>query len=178
MSLSDDALIVRCLKNDQEAGRELFVRYALFLYRLAHRTTLNQALAEEISQEAWLKIFQKLDQYQMGTSFRAWSAAICYNLCVDHLRKAQSQQSLDHATLRQIMHPRRLMPAEYAEENELLQSVLDKLHNLPEVFRTAFSLRYIEEMDYEEIADVMGCATGTARTRVFRAAQLCREQFA
>lgn len=178
MNLTDDQLVERCLKNDQDAGRELFVRYALFLHRLAYRTTLNTAVAEEVSQEAWLKIFQKLDRYQPGTSFKSWSASICYNLCVDHVRKASTRQAVDRASLKEMFYPSRLLPVEHAERNELIEQVLARLENMPDVIRTAFSLRYLEEMDYSDIAEVMGCAVKTARTRVFRATQVLREEFA
>ncbi len=175
---SDDVLVQRCIQNDQEAGRELFVRYALFLYRLAYRTTLNQAIAEEVSQEAWLKIFQKLQLYEEGTSFRSWAASICYHLCVDHIRKAHKQQTVDVTSLKQMLYPSRLIPIDYAEQNEFIESVLACIQQMPETFRTAFALRYLEDMNYQEIASIMGCAVKTARTRVFRATEVLREQFA
>lgn len=154
------------------------MRYALFIYRLAYRTTLDRSLAEEISQEAWLRIFQKLHLYQPGTSFRSWSASICYHLCIDHIRKAQNRQNVDLTALKQILYPSRLIPIDYAEQNELVEKILTCIQAMPETFRTAFTLRYIEEMKYHEIADIMGCVVQTARSRVFRATEIVREQFA
>jgi len=176
-NLTDDALVKRSLKNDNEAGKELFVRHALFLYRLAYRTTLNQAIAEEVSQEAWLKIFQKMEQYQDGTSFKSWAASICYNLCVDHVRKAHRQQNLDLTALKQMLYPARLIPAEYAERNEWMEKILRFIQTMPDVFRTALTLRYMEDLSYKDIAAIMDCPEKTARTRVHRATESLRGQF-
>ncbi len=175
--ISDDMLVKRCKKHDAAAGKELFVRYALFLRRLAYRTTLNQSIAEEVSQEAWLKIFQNLHKYQEGTSFQSWAASICYHLCVDHIRKAQRQQHVDSGVLQQLLYPAKLIPIEYAEQNEWLDKIMQYIQEMPEHFRTAFALRYIEEMKYQEIADIMGCPVKTARTRVFRATEALRAEF-
>jgi RNA polymerase sigma-70 factor (ECF subfamily) len=177
-ALSDDQLIQQCLNNNEEAGRELFIRYALYLHRIAYRSTFNQCIAEEVSQEAWLKIFQNLHTYQSGTSFRTWAARICYNLCVDHVRKKQKQQAVDQTVLKQMFYPARLLPIDVADRNETFEQVLAVLRSLPEALRTAFSLRYFEDMSYKEIANVVGCPVKTARTRVFRATQVLREEFA
>lgn len=176
-TISDDALVRRCINHDAEAGKELFVRYALFLHRLAYRTTLNQSIAEEVSQEAWLKIFQNLHTYQSGTSFKSWAASICYHLCVDYIRKAQRQEKVDANVLQQLLYPTKLIPIEYAEQREWLDRILQFIQDMPEHFRTAFTLRYLEEMKYQEIAAVMNCPEKTARTRVFRATETLREEF-
>jgi RNA polymerase sigma-70 factor (ECF subfamily) len=165
------------MEDDREAGRLLFMRYALFIYRLAYRTTLNKSVAEDISQEVWLKIFQKLDLYQQGTSFRSWSAAICYRSCVDYVRKSQRQQEIDYHALRTLFYPEKLLPIDLAEQNEFVEKVLVFLQRLPETLRIAFSLRYFEEMSYQEIGHVLECPAQTARTRVFRVTQSLKEQF-
>ncbi len=177
MKLDDDTLVLQCLNNNREAARELFVRYALFMYRLAYRSVLNQSVAEEISQEAWLKIFQNLESYNLGTSFRLWAATICHNLCVDHIRWAQKRQNIDKSAIKQLLYPTRLLPNEHAAQKEFVDKVLAFIQNMPEVFRTAFLLRYMEEMSYKEIAGIVGCTAPTARTRVFRAAESLRKQF-
>jgi RNA polymerase sigma-70 factor (ECF subfamily) len=165
------------MEDDREAGRLLFMRYALFIYRLAYRTTLNQAAAEDISQEVWLKIFQKLDLYQQGTSFRSWSAAICYRSCIDYVRKSQRQQNVDSQALQTLLYPAKMLPIEMAEQNEFIEKVLAFLQHLPDSLRIAFSLRYFEEMSYQEIGKVLECPAQTARTRVFRVTQSLKEQF-
>lgn len=176
-NMSDDQLVAHCKKNNPDAGKELFVRYAIFLHRLAHRTTLNISIAEEVSQETWLKIFQNLNKYQQGTSFKSWSASICYNLCIDHIRKVHRQQNIDEHILKQLLYPSKLIPIEWAEQNEWMEKILQFMQSMPETFRTAFTLRYLEEMKYQEIADIMKCPVETARTRVFRATESLREQF-
>lgn len=176
-SISDDTLVERCKKHDAEAGKELFVRYALFLHRLSYRTTLDQSTAEEVSQEAWLKIFQNLHSYQTGTSFKSWAASICYHLCVDHIRKTQRQDKVDANVLQQMLYPAKLIPIEYAEQKEWLEKILHFIQVMPEHIRTAFTLRYLEDLKYQEIASIMKCPEKTARTRVFRATERLREEF-
>ncbi len=176
--LTDDQLIERSLNNDAAAGKELFVRYALFLFRLAYRTTLCKATAEEVSQEAWLKIFQNLNTYQIGTSFKSWSASICYHLCVDHIRRAQRQRAVDETALKHLLYPAQFIPAQFAEQNEWLERIAHAIQELPDVFRTAFTLRYIEDLKYQEIADIMDCQVKTVRTRVFRVTEFLRQEFA
>ncbi len=177
MTPDDDTLVLQCLENSREAGRELFIRYALFIYRLSYRSILNQSIAEEISQEAWLKIFKNLHTYTPGTSFQLWAAAICHNLCVDYIRRAQTQQNVDKSVIKELLYPSRLLPIEYAEQKEFVDKVLAFIQSMPEVFRTAFTLRYMEEMSYKEIAGIAGCTEQTARTRVFRATESLRQQF-
>ncbi|MDP8244881.1 MAG: RNA polymerase sigma factor [Candidatus Hinthialibacter antarcticus] len=176
-NLTDDQLVILCKTNNAAAGKELFVRYALFLYRLAYRTTLCKTTSEEISQEVWLKIFQNLNRYQEGSSFKSWSASICYNLCVDHIRRSQRQKNLDVNLLTQLLYPAQLIPIHYAEQNEWLEKIIQHIQDMPEAFRTAFSLRYLEDMKYQEIAEIMNCQVKTARTRVFRVTESLREQF-
>lgn len=176
-NLTDDHLVKLCIDNNAAAGKELFVRYALFLYRLAYRTTLCKTTAEEISQDVWLKVFQNLNRYQEGSSFKSWSASICYNQCVDHIRRSQRQKNLDENVLTQLLYPAQLIPIQYAEQNEWIDKIIQQIQEMPEVFRTAFTLRYVEDMKYQEIATIMGCQVETARTRVFRVTQSLREQF-
>lgn len=175
---TDDELVQRCLKNDQEAGRELYMRYALFLYRLAYRCTLNQTAAEESSQETWLRIFQHMQRYQTGTSFRSWAAKICYNICIDRVRKSIRHQTIDQSVFQQLFHSNTLIPNEVAEQNEIVEKVMVYLSKIPATFRTAFSLRYFHQLSYLEIAEITGINVNTARSRVFRVTEELRLEFA
>jgi len=84
---------------------------------------------------------------------------------------------VDAGVLQQLLYPAKLIPIEYAEQNEWMEKILRYIQEMPEHFRTAFALRYLEEMKYQEIAVIMDCPVKTARTRVFRATEALREKF-
>ncbi len=175
MSFSDDELVAQCLADDIDAGQEIYVRYALFLYRLAYRTTLDPSVAEDLCQETWFRIFRNLKSFQPGSSFQAWSGSICYRLCIDYLRKQKTYSTPDRRLVVERLHQEVPHPRKTAEFSEFLQQVRSLLHLLPVPARAVFHLRHFEHMNPREIATTLGCSEVTVRTRLFRAVRVLRQ---
>lgn len=177
MLLTDDELVERCLRDDMEAGQEIYLRYALFLYRLAYKITLDKSAAEDLCQEAWLRIFKNMAEYRLGTSFRSWCASICYRLSIDFVRRRQIRDKADPGLVQNRIAQEIPSPHKETEEKEILSKVWSLLQTLPEAGRAAFILRHFDDLSYREIGEIQGCPEKTARTKVFRITQALRRHF-
>src|SRR5438046_10187474 len=136
----------------------------------------NEDEAVDLSQEAWVKGWQRLKQFQGEASFVTWMTRIIINLCLDQLRKqkrlrAESIEQLDEelgGVERQmpVVTPN---PAQRMERAELRQRIDEALGKLSCEHRTVLILHEFEEMEYKEIAKRMQCAIGTVMSRLFYA---------
>jgi RNA polymerase sigma-70 factor, ECF subfamily len=136
----------------------------------------NEESALDVSQEAWVKGWQRLKQFQRESSFVTWMTRIVINLCLDHLRKqkrlrAESIEQLDEelgGVERQmpVVNPN---PTEGLERAELRQRIDRALGQLSVEHRTVIVLHEFEELEYKEIAKRMGCSIGTVMSRLFYA---------
>jgi RNA polymerase sigma-70 factor (ECF subfamily) len=130
----------------------------------------------DLSQEAWVKAWQRLNQFQGDSSFVTWITRIVINLCLDHLRRQKRQKTdsieqMDEETggvERQlpVITPN---PTEKLERQELRTRINRALDQLSEEHRTVLVLHEFEEMEYKEIAKTMGCSIGTVMSRLFYA---------
>jgi RNA polymerase sigma-70 factor (ECF subfamily) len=132
-----------------------------------YRLTANAHDAEELTQEAFLRAMQKLDQYQAGTNMRGWLLRIATNMFLDGKRRARPKtgdMSADVAA-----------PPERAGANlermELSRQLQGALLQLPETQRTVFLLRSTEEMAFREISEMIGTTEATARWHMLQARQ-------
>lgn len=181
MPESDDIDLVQRARN-REAGalRALMTKYNRRLYRLARGIVRNDAEAEDIVQEAYVRAFTHLDTFRGDSSFATWLSRITINEALGRLR---SQRRLDdlatHGTAGEVIpfpltsksdDPERTMA-----QREILQLVEQATDRLPEVYRVVFMTRVIEGMSVEETAEILGLRPETVKTRLHRARRLVRE---
>ena len=181
----DFDLIRRC-QRETGSARELAFRTLFDLYRdrvfnLASRLLGNPADAEDVSQEAFVTVFRKLGEFRFSSRFYTWLYRVVFNLCVDHRRKSnalylpttagESGESL----LMRLADPAPDPSLTVAEGEERTRQVERALRRLSEPLRAAVVLRYMEDMPYEEIADVLGISLGTVKSRLNRAHQQLQE---
>ncbi len=175
-SAPDQALVQAAQKGDMGAFEELVARHRDKIYARAYSMMRNEDEAIDLSQEAWVKGWQRLGQFQGESSFGTWMTRIVINLCLDQLRKrkrerAESLEELDEES----GGAERQMPAVTAnptaglERVELRQRIDQALGQLSHEHRTALVLHEFEELEYKEIAKVMGCSIGTVMSRLFYA---------
>jgi RNA polymerase sigma-70 factor, ECF subfamily len=174
---SDDQKLVASAKNgDMAAYEELVARHRDKIFARAYSMVRNEEDAIDLSQEAWVKAWQRLKQFQGDSSFATWITRITINLCLDHLRKqkrqrAESIEELDEESggVERKMPIVTVNPTERLERGELRQKIDEALGQLSEAHRTVLVLHEFEEMEYKEIAKTMGCSIGTVMSRLFYA---------
>jgi RNA polymerase sigma-70 factor (ECF subfamily) len=136
----------------------------------------NEDEATDLTQEAWVKSWQRLVQFQGDSSFGTWVTRIVINLCLDQLRKrkrqrAESIEAMDEETggVERHMPVVTVNPTERLEREELRKRIDAALAQLSPEHRTALVLHEFEEMEYKQIAKTMDCSIGTVMSRLFYA---------
>ena len=161
--------------------RAEFERVALpqlsYLYTSAFYLTKDRADAEDLVQETYLRAFRFFDKFQPGTNFRAWLLSILQNLFINRDRqKRREAPTIQRETIDEVyesmVEQNENMGGGNPEHHFVSQMMDDEvemaLRGLPEEFRTAIVLVDIEELTYEESANIMECPMGTVRSRVSR----------
>jgi len=172
----DDSLVVAAKEGDMAAFEELVARHRDKLYARAFSMVRNEEEAIDLSQEAWVKAWQKLGQFKGGSSFLTWMTRIVINLCLDHLRKQKhpvslSIEQLDEETggVERQMPIVTVDPTEGLTQEELRRRIDDAMGKLTHAHRTVLVLHEFEGLEYKEIAKRMGCSIGTVMSRLFYA---------
>ena len=174
---SDDELVRSAQGGSMDAYEELVHRHRDKIYARAFSMLRNEDQALDMSQEAWVKAWQRLSQFKHNSSFTTWITRICINLCLDFIRKRQRQKldSLDKME-EELGGVERLMeeaedfnPTEMIERSELRERIDLGLDKLSHEHRTVLILHEFEQMEYKEIAKSMHCSIGTVMSRLFYA---------
>lgn len=175
-SATDEALVLAAQEGQMNAFEELVSRHRDKIYARAFSMVRNEDEAVDLSQEAWVKAWQRLKQFQGDSSFVTWMTRITINLCLDHLRrqKRQRTESIDQMDedsggVERQMPVITTNPTEGLEREELRKRISTAMDQLSEEHRTVLVLHEFEEMEYKEIARVVGCSIGTVMSRLFYA---------
>jgi RNA polymerase sigma-70 factor (ECF subfamily) len=175
-STDDRALVRAAQRGDMAPFEELVARHRDKIYARAYSMMRNEEEAIDLSQEAWVKGWQRLAQFQGESSFGTWMTRIVINLCLDQLRKQKRQrtesiEAMDEESggVERQMPVITSNPTAGLERGELRQRIDRALGQLSYEHRTVLVLHEFEEMEYKEIAKTMGCSIGTVMSRLFYA---------
>ena len=175
-SAEDQALVRLAQRGDLGAFEELVARHRDKIYARAYSMMHNEEEAVDLAQEAWVKGWQRLRQFQGESGFGTWMTRIVINLCLDQLRKQKRQrtesiEAMDEESggVERQMPIVEVNPTAGLERAELRQRIDRALGQLSYEHRTAVVLHEFEEMEYKEIAKTMGCSIGTVMSRLFYA---------
>ena len=176
-SAADDMALVRAAqKGDMGAFEELVARHRDKIYARAYSMMRNEEEAIDLSQEAWVKGWQRLVQFQGDSSFTTWMTRITINLCLDQLRRKKRQRTesieeMDEESggVERQMPVVTVNPTERLERAELRVRIDQALSQLSEAHRTVLVLCEFEQMEYKAIAKTMNCSIGTVMSRLFYA---------
>ena len=175
-ALEDETLVKRSQRGDMRAFEELVARHRDKVYSRALSMLRNEDDAVDVSQEAWVKGWQRLKQFQGESSFLTWMTRIVINLCLDQLRKHKRQKSESVEELEEEsggverqMPVLTVNPTAGLERGELRQKIDEALNKLTHEHRTVLVLHEFEELEYKEIAKRMACSIGTVMSRLFYA---------
>jgi RNA polymerase sigma-70 factor (ECF subfamily) len=175
-SADDQELVRKAQKGDMGAFEELVARHRDKIYARALSMMRNEEEAVDLSQEAWVKGWQRLVQFQGDSSFGTWMTRIVINLCLDQLRKQKRQRTEsieamdeDSGGVERQMPVVTVNPTAGLERSELRHRIDKALAKLSYEHRTVLVLHEFEEMEYKEIAKAMECSIGTVMSRLFYA---------
>ncbi len=173
-----DREIALLKKRDPDAVSALVGRYQHRLYRFLVRMVQEPATAEDLFQQTWIRLLEKIGSYDSRRNFEAWLFAIARNLAIDHLRRRRDF-SLDetddsgHAPVERVGSGGRDVLSQLLEfeRGEMLASAIAQL---PAIHREVLTLRFEEEMKLEQIAEVAGIPLSTVKSRLHRALESLR----
>ena len=178
--VSDDALIEAIKKGDRNAAAWLYNRHVDRVHRICYRIVLDTSQVQDCVQEVWLKVFRNIDRFQCSKSFAAWLNSVSANTAIDYYRKWIKHRN--HIDIDEI-HTRAVAtdgnPVDRKLDGALIQQrIHEALEKISVNQRTAFILRYFEEMPVGEIAETLGCTEGAVRTHIRRALLALRAKLA
>jgi len=172
----DQELVERVQKGDKRAFDLLVRKYQHKIVKLISRYVRDPDESLDVAQETFIKAYRALAKFRGDSAFYTWLYRIAINTAKNHLvaqgRRppdtdidAEDAVQLDgQSSLREIDSPEHMVL-----KDEIEQTIFQAIEDLPEDLRTAITLRELEGLSYEEIAQAMGCPIGTVRSRIFRA---------
>jgi len=173
----DQLLVERAQRGDKHAFELLVAKYQRKLVRLISRIVRDPAEVEDVAQEAFIKAYRALPQFRGESAFYTWLYRIGVNTAKNFLvaqgrraptsteKDAEEAETFEDAgQLRDINTPESILMS-----RQVAITVNAAMDKLPEELRTAITLREVEGMSYDEIAELMDCPIGTVRSRIFRA---------
>lgn len=179
---SDNALVKRAREGDFTAFEMLFERHRTLVYRFAYQMCPRRDDAEDLVQEAFVRAYQNLHRYRDEAKFTTWLLRIVTNLCTDQARMANRRSNLEQqeasGALTWMTEGTTDDPIENLEADRRVLALRKALAALPAHHRTAVVLRDIEEREYSDIAQILGCTVGGAKLRVLRARRALRDRIA
>ena len=172
MANPDEVKLIRAARDgSEEAFREIVERYQKRTYWIAYTMVGRYEAAQDISQEAFVRVYKALDTFDTGKNFYTWLYQIVVNLSIDYLRKKSNARSVG---LDDIGDTPDLAadPRQEIDRKEVRQKVLQVLNQLPLKYKTVLILRDIQGLTCEEIADSVGSTHPTVRWRLHRARKI------
>lgn len=184
MGNDDYALIRSVLAGEKDAYGLLVARHSQSVFRVAFRITQNEADADEVVQETFLRGYRKLEDFDARSNFRTWIYRIAMNCALDVLNKQKGHTTVliaeeydgEQATVQvadRTAGPDRLLLSQEMEARRQ-----DAMERLTPTERVAFVMRHMEDRSTEEIAGALGMTTNSAKQAVFRAVQKLRQSLA
>lgn len=173
-TLSDEQAMWRVQQHaDEDAFTQLVRRWESPIRNLCVRMTGDLHKGQDLTQEAFVRVFEKRSQYQPDAKFSTWLWRIALNLCYDEQRriKRRGETALENEAGEAIVEPvaEASGPADQAEAGERAAMVRRALVRLPETYRTVLVLRHYEGLKFREIADVLDIPEGTVKSRMVEA---------
>ena len=175
--MPEEQLIRRAQQGDNSAFEQLLLLHQKKVYNLCLRMSANPDDALDLSQEAFIKAWRSIGQYQFEASFSTWLFRLTSNVCIDFLRRKKRRQetsltenyddSDDGAEL--LVPDGNPLPEQQAISNETRLELAQAMEKLSPDHREILQLRVVEDLPYEQIADILGVRVGTVKSRLARA---------
>jgi RNA polymerase sigma-70 factor (ECF subfamily) len=173
---TDQALVERVQRGDKRAFDVLVMRYQSRIVKVITRYIHDPVEAMDLAQEAFIKAYRALPNFRGDSAFYTWMYRIAINTAKNHMVSQSRRPPQDDVEASEAEHyeGQSALKDTSTPEGNLLRDEMERvifqaIEELPEDLRTAITLRELEDMSYEEIAEAMDCPIGTVRSRIFRA---------
>lgn len=175
MDKNEYRLIKKCKKGDIDAFEELISEHEKRAYNIALKMLKNPEDAMDISQEAFIKVYKSINNFNLKSSFATWLYRIVVNTCLDFLKKNQTKvyhidnpiKTEDGEITREIADIQ-TAPEVILERKMTRQLVHNAMDELDNIHRTVVILRDIQGFSYKEISEMLDCSLGTVKSRIKR----------
>lgn len=182
--LSDAELVARVQRGERQAFDLLVRKYQHKVVKLVSRY-VSFSEAQDVAQDAFIKAYRSIAGFKGDSAFYTWLYRISINSAKNHITarsRRPAAQDIDVGDAEVIGQVERFSerdtPEAVAEGDEIRDTVFTTIQDLPEELRTAITLRELEGMSYDQIAETMDCPVGTVRSRIFRARSAVEERIA
>lgn len=182
---NDNALVTRVKNGDKKAFNLLVSKYQYRIRSLISRLVKDSAEQEDIVQEAFIKAYRAIGRFRGDSAFYTWLYRISVNTAKSHLvanRRRPPARNIEINDETLAGTPERLTetntPEVILQNDQLVEAIKKAIRELPEELRQAITLRELEGLSYEDIAEAMDCPIGTVRSRIFRSREAIQEAMA
>ena len=174
MQRTDADLAQDALAGSEAAYRELVTRYATPAVNFVHRFVRDRGLAEDLAQEGFLRVYQRLHTYDHERKFSSWFFQVLRNITIDYLRvnrvpTASLDELQEEGNRGAAVDRESVSPEQAAEQGELAAAMAAALTRIRPEYRECVVLRYQEGLTHPEIAEILGLPAGTVKTYLHRA---------
>jgi RNA polymerase sigma-70 factor, ECF subfamily len=179
MADSEQILIQKAQKGDPDAFAALVNEHQRYVYNLALRVVKDENEALDLAQETFVRAWTALPNFKGQSQFRTWLYRIVTNLCYNRLPNLRrSLNDLGDDMMEDIPEPYFETPAQIFESNETRSHLKQAIENLDSNYQLLITLRYQNELSYDEIASTLNLPLGTVKTGIFRAKEQLRKSLA
>ena len=176
MSANEQSLIQRAQKGDHDSFAALVNEHQRYVYNLALRVVRDENEALDLAQETFVRAWTALPNFKGQSQFRTWLYRIVTNLCYNRLPNLRrSLNDLGDDVMEEIPEPNFDNPAYEFESNETRRHLRSAIDSLDANYQLLITLRYQNELSYEEIASTLNLPLGTVKTGIFRAKEQLRK---
>jgi RNA polymerase sigma-70 factor, ECF subfamily len=174
MAFADDGdLITRFNRGDPSGFEELVRKYQDRIYNLCRYMIQDAHDAQDAAQDVFLKAYQNLKAFKPDASLYTWLYRIAVNTCLDYKKKSRPEQAADDSVIDDLASTE-ASPEQRYRSKEIGQAIQAAFQKLPKDLRVVIVLKEIEELSYEEIAEVLHTSIGTVKSRISRAREELR----
>ncbi len=184
MSDLEKLLVKKSKSGDIESFELLISSYDKRAYNIAYRIMGNEEDAEDMAQEAMLRVFRAIKDFKEQSAFSTWLYRIVTNVCLDELRRRKNEKYVpmdstiqtDNGELHIELCSDKETPESIYERIEMRELIKNVIYELNDDYRSVIVLRDIQGFSYEEISDMLDCSLGTVKSRINRARTILRNK--
>jgi RNA polymerase sigma-70 factor, ECF subfamily len=177
-------LIERCKRGEREAFNELIQRYEKQVYNLAYRLTGNYDDAQDVASEVFVRILNSIQKFRGDSAFSTWLYRVVTNVYLDEKKRRSSHRhdsleeylEVEDGSVKRQIEDLTPGPHDIAEREERAVAIQAAINSLPEFQRVMIALYHIQEVPYEEIAEILNMPLGTVKSRLNRARRALRDK--
>jgi RNA polymerase sigma-70 factor (ECF subfamily) len=167
MSDNEAQLVVKAQRGDERAFEQLVRAHQRYVFNLAYRVLGDYSEAEDVAQETFVRAWRGLPSFRAESRFTTWLYRIARNVCLNRLPRLQAELAQTELLGETVAFPGQT-PADAFDAKERRAFVHTELARLPEKYRLALTLRYLQDLSYAEIANVLNLPLGTVKTHLHR----------